>query len=90
VTTRSTNDNDYGSPTVTRELLLSQLSCFVTDVLIEGEEVLGMRVREGEGDEARSNKGDWKLASLGNRALSPKRKKSIITVATGVIVDGAS
>jgi len=34
----------------------------------------GECVREGEGDEARSNKGDWKLASLGNRALSPKKK----------------
>jgi len=65
---------------IARELF--QFLCFVTNVLIEGEKVLAMCDREGEGDEA--TKGNWKLVLLGNHALSPKRKKSIITVATGV------
>jgi len=73
---------------ITRELLLSQLSCFVTDVLIEGEEVL-----ENVFARARVMKlvvtkriGNW----LRLETARYRRKKSIITVTMGVIVDGAS
>ncbi|KYN31959.1 hypothetical protein ALC56_13712, partial [Trachymyrmex septentrionalis] len=66
-----------GSLTVSRELLLSQLSCFVADVLIEGEEVLGMCAPEGEGDEARrSNKGELETGFAWKpRAIAEAKEK---------------
>lgn len=62
----------------------------MTDVLIEGEEVLEMCTPEGEGDEARSNKGELETGFAWKPRAIAEVKKSIITVATGVIVDRAS
>lgn len=63
----------------------------MTDVLIEGEEVSETCVREGEGDEARSNKGELETGFAWKpRAIAEAKKKCIVTVATGVIVNGTS
>lgn len=48
----------------------------MTDVLIEGKEVLGICVPEGEGDEARSNKGKLETGFAWKpRAIVEAKKK---------------